>query len=128
VKRALLLMLVSACTNEVDPAWQLNHDRVIAVRMTPPRIATGEVATVDALIGRKDVAPNVVIPDAAAVDSPSGLDSLLVHTSTGWAITAPPNSASMREPPSRSGSRSRSPTPARSRSRSYGSVFTPTTR
>jgi hypothetical protein len=62
---------------------------VIAVRMTPPRIATGEVSTIDALIGRKGVPPSVVIPDTAVVDSPSGYDSVLVHSSTGWAITAP---------------------------------------
>ena len=92
MRAALIVFAFAACTNEVDPQWQLDHDRVIAVRFTPPRIATGETSTVDSLIGRKGSPPAVVVPDHARVDSPSGLDDLLVQTPTGFAVTAPPDS------------------------------------
>ena len=90
MKHALIAAVVLAgCGGDIDPAWQLDHDRVIALRSTPPRIATGEVATVTALIGRKGQPPREVDPDTAEVDSPAGLDDTLRRSSTQWTVTAP---------------------------------------
>jgi hypothetical protein len=88
VKR-LLLVALAACTNEVDPQWQLDHERVIAVRATPPRIASGETSVIDALLGHKDAPPDAGKPDDAAIESPSGLDGALAHGAAGWTVTAP---------------------------------------
>ena len=86
-----LAVMLAACTGEIDPAWQLDHDRVITVRSTPPRIAPGETAVLDTLIGHAGAPPSVSEPDAAEVVSPSGLDSALRHGPTGWTVTAPPD-------------------------------------
>ncbi len=85
------LLALAACTGDVDSAWELDHDRVIAVQMTPPRIQPGETATISALIGHKGAPPDEEVPETASVDSPSGLDRVLVATSTGWTVTAPPD-------------------------------------
>jgi hypothetical protein len=50
VKR-LLLVLAACAPAPVEPeAWQLDQDRVIAVRVTPPGILAGEHATIDGLV------------------------------------------------------------------------------
>ncbi len=87
--RRAALVLLAACTNEVDPQWQLDHERIIAVRATPPQIASGETSAIDALLGHKGAAPDVAGPDEAAVVSPSSLAGALAHGATGWTVTAP---------------------------------------
>jgi hypothetical protein len=81
--------LLAGCGNEIDPDWQLSHDRVIAVRATPPRIASGEVAELDALLGHKDRPPDDVDPDTAEVVSPASLAGTLARPSAHWTVTAP---------------------------------------
>jgi hypothetical protein len=83
---------LAACTQDVDPAWQLDHDRVITVRSTPPRIAAGEAAVLDALIGHKGAPPSEVSPDLAEVVSPSTLAAQLDHQADGWTVTVPSDS------------------------------------
>lgn len=82
-------LVVAGCTNDVDPPWQLDHDRVIAVRVTPPRIVSGDTAELDALLGRKGQPPLEVEPDTASVISPTSLEGALIRTSSGWKVTAP---------------------------------------
>lgn len=82
---------LAACTGDIDPAWQLDHDRVIAVRSTPPRIAPGEIAVLGSLLGHNGAPPSTGEPTTAAVVSPSGLDDALTHGPTGWTVTAPPD-------------------------------------
>jgi hypothetical protein len=88
-RRVAITVVLAGCGQDVDPAWQLDHDRVIAVRITPARIASGEVAEVDALIGRKAQPPIVVDPDTAEVVSPTSLAGALGRRSTRWTVTAP---------------------------------------
>jgi hypothetical protein len=84
-----LALVVAACSGEVDPEWQLDHDRVIAVRMTPPHIASGETAAIDVMLGRKDAPPTVVDPDTATVESPVALMPYLMQAADGhWSIAA----------------------------------------
>jgi hypothetical protein len=91
VKRIGLAIGLAACTGDIDPAWQLDHDRVITVRSTPPRIASGEVAVLDTLLGHKGAPPSAGEPTTAEVVSPSGLDGALAHGPAGWTVTAPPD-------------------------------------
>lgn len=86
---ALIAAALAGCTQDVDPAWQLDHERVITVRATPPRIASGEVAEIDALVGHKGQPPGDVDPDAAEVVSPTALAGALGRSSTRWTVTAP---------------------------------------
>jgi hypothetical protein len=85
----VLAVLLTGCTQGIDPAWQLDHDRVITVRSAPPRIASGEVAEIDALLGRDGQPPGEVDPDTAEVVSPASLDGALARQATRWTVTAP---------------------------------------
>lgn len=90
MKRALAIaVLVSGCTSDVDLPWQLDHDRIIAIRSTPSRIASGEVAELDALLGRFEQPPIEVVPAFAEVLSPKVLTSALMQQGGRWTVTAP---------------------------------------
>lgn len=83
------MLLVAGCGDEIDPAWQLDHDRVIAVRATPPRIAVGEAAEIDALLGRVEQPPLEVVPATVTVISPTALVGALAQQAGRWTVTAP---------------------------------------
>ncbi len=85
MKRLAVIALLGACTSDVDPPWQLDHDRVIAVRANPPRIASGEVSMITGLIGTKGNAPAENSPSTTEVVSPAALRSTL----TGSFLRAP---------------------------------------
>jgi hypothetical protein len=80
---------LAACTGDLDPAWQLDHNRIIAVRTTPPSIAAGETSTIDALLGTKGAKTSVASPELAMVVSPTSLSDTLAMTSGSWVVTAP---------------------------------------
>ena len=85
----IALVLSAGCGEDVDPAWQLDHDRIIAVRATPPRIVTGEESEIDALLGRVGEPPLEVKPATATVISPTSLSGSLMMRATGWFVVAP---------------------------------------
>jgi hypothetical protein len=80
---------LAACTGDLDPEWQLDHHRIIAVRATPPSIAPGEQATIDALLGAKGGPTSVASPEQATVVSPASLADTLTLSSGSWVVTAP---------------------------------------
>jgi len=90
---AIIAAVLAGCTQDVDPAWQLDHDRVISVRATPPRIASGETAQIDALVGHEGAPPGEVDPDTAEVVSPASLAGTLARSATHWTVTAPGEAA-----------------------------------
>jgi hypothetical protein len=49
LRYALLLLLVG-CIDPIDQQWQLDHDRVVVARATPPRIHAGDMTNLDALV------------------------------------------------------------------------------
>jgi len=83
------LVAVAACTDDSDPPWQLDHDRIIAVRATPPRIAAGDQAVVDMLVGFKGAPVAERSPDTLTVDSPASLVDALGRDADRWVVTAP---------------------------------------
>ena len=85
MKRALLLVTMAACASDVDPPWQLDHDRIIAVRATPPHIPAGATSTLDMFVGHKGAPTSMQAPDAATVVSPMSL----ADTLSGNTVTAP---------------------------------------
>jgi hypothetical protein len=85
VKKALVLVALAACTSDVDPPWQLDHDRIIAVRATPPHIPAGATSMLDMFVGHKGAPTSMQAPDAATVVSPMSL----ADTLSGNTITAP---------------------------------------
>jgi hypothetical protein len=73
VKRALVFLVVlAACGDEIDPPWELDHDRIIAVRATPPAITDG-TAQIDALLSAKGGTTSEARPEGATVISPMAL-------------------------------------------------------
>jgi hypothetical protein len=84
-----LAAAATACTGDLDPPWQLDHDRIIAVRATPPGIAAGGTSTLDALLGHKGAGTTVAPPEAAQVVSPTSLAGALAFTGGQWIVTAP---------------------------------------
>lgn len=90
------LALTAACDNTV-PAWQLDNDRIIAVRATPPGLLAGERARLDVLVTAQGVGPQVISPqlaiavpsDAAMVEVPEALRAAVAPEGGGWRVTAP---------------------------------------
>ena len=89
MRRLFVLAALAGCGNEIDPAWQLDHERIIAVRATPPHIASGEASVLDALRGHKGGAPTVDSPDTASVESPASLAPALKQSASQWVVYAP---------------------------------------
>ena len=89
--RAVVVALVglAACADDVDPPWQLDHDRIVAVRAEPPGIAAGQSSRIDALLARKGSTTSVATPELATVVSPVSLGDVLSIASGGWVVTAP---------------------------------------
>jgi hypothetical protein len=85
--------LLAGCGEDVDLPWDLDHDRIIAIRSTPSGIASGEVATLDALLGRVGQPPIEVVPATVTVLSPGSLAGALAEQDGGWTVTAPDEAA-----------------------------------
>ncbi len=84
-----LLFALVACQDPIQPEqWQLEQDRAIAVRVTPPRIQAGEHALIDGLLAHAGGPVTVTPPgDVVAVGSPLQLavNFLIDH----WEVIAP---------------------------------------
>ncbi len=91
MSRALLVVAVLAgCSGEIDPQWQLDHDRIIAVRASPNGLGVeGDTSVLDVLIGMKGAAPTDVDPDMAVVTQPVNLTGALSLVGTHWTVTQP---------------------------------------
>jgi hypothetical protein len=92
VKRLLLIAAaaaLAACGADLDEPWQLAHDRIIAVRATPPRIVSGEQSTLDLLLGYAEMPVEERAPDLAMVVSPTSLADVLAPDGGKWVVTAP---------------------------------------
>jgi len=86
---AAIAAVLVGCAGDVDPPWQLDHERIIAVRATPPRIATGDRAVLDALLGFKGAPVAEQAPEDAAVVSPASLAGAVARDGDRWVVTAP---------------------------------------
>jgi hypothetical protein len=80
---------LAACQTDLDEPWQLDHDRIIAVRAEPPRILPGQTATIDVLLGFADAPTAERSPDLAGVVSPESLRDLVSVDGGRWIVTAP---------------------------------------
>ncbi|CAN5918242.1 hypothetical protein BH11MYX3_BH11MYX3_22000 [soil metagenome] len=90
MKAAVLAVLAfTACASDVDEQWQLDHDRIIAVRASPPGLLPGERSEIDALVGAKGAAPIEQPPQLAQVISPPSLATALTMEAGKWVVTAP---------------------------------------
>lgn len=79
----------TGCMGDIDPPWQLSHDRIIAVRADPPGIAAGGTSRIDALLAHKGAMTSVATPELAIVTSPTSLSDVLSISGGTWTVTAP---------------------------------------
>ena len=89
MKYLVLLAVLVGCTDGIDEPWQLSHDRIIAVRASPPRIVAGAQSQIDTLVGRQEQRPTEETPPAAQVVSPASLADTLRFEANRWVVTAP---------------------------------------
>lgn len=90
MRLALVLVLATGCLDGIDPRWQLDHDRVVAARMTPPAIPAGGTATLDALVAHKGAPVEVMAPaQATAAFGPDALSTIVHNDGTEWTVVAP---------------------------------------
>src|SRR5262249_55673632 len=88
---AALVAATTGCVPDSDPRWQLDHDRVVAARATPPHLPAGPSATIHALIGHKG-APTTIEPPVRVVTAPgtpAALAMMATPSDTGVQVTAP---------------------------------------
>lgn len=85
----VLAFVAAGCDGDLDPPWELDHDRIVAVRATPPGIVDGERSELDALLSAKGGTTSVAPPLAATVISPPSLASAVVNDAGKWVVTMP---------------------------------------
>src|SRR5690606_23779369 len=94
VNRALLAVVLAGaalagCGTDLDEPWQLEHDRIIAVRAEPPRILPGEQARIDLFLGFETEQVTSRSPDVASVVAPMSLADTMAVDAGNWIVTAP---------------------------------------
>lgn len=92
--RAVLVLAVAACHVDLVPPWQLDQDRLVAVRVTPPHVAAGEVALVDALVahagGSTTGRTSIESPRGiTAAGAPGGLFTAVNFSIDHWEVRGP---------------------------------------
>lgn len=65
---ALTALAAAGCVSSSDPRWQLDHDRIVAVRATPAHVAAGGQMTIDALVAHDGAPVSVEQPITVAID------------------------------------------------------------
>ncbi len=86
---SVLGVVASGCVSDLDEEWQLDHDRVIAVRATPPSIVAGGRSELDGFLAVKGSTTVEQVPQAARVVAPASLASALTMEGGTWVVTAP---------------------------------------
>jgi len=89
VKRALIAIALIGCNADIDEPWQLEHDRIIAVRATPPRVAAGGTATIDLLVGYANAPVQQRPPDVVTVVAPQSMAAAVRPDGGQWSVTSP---------------------------------------
>src|SRR5262249_42727618 len=69
VKR-IAIVWVAGCAGTADPQWQLDHDRIVAVRATPSHLPPGASAKLDALVAHRESTTDVEIPVVISATGP----------------------------------------------------------
>lgn len=84
---AVTALIAAGCTDLSQP-WELDHARVLAVRLSTPGLVAGDTATVDALVSDDRGVPRVLIPSGVQIVG-AGADALTVAGDGGvWTVTA----------------------------------------
>lgn len=90
--RALLVIIVlGGCIDAVDPKWTLDHDHVVAMRLSQPGLAPGESALIDALVAHEGGPATIEEPiEAAGVTNAPSLEGAIYTDYGRWYAYGPP--------------------------------------
>ncbi|MFN0252665.1 MAG: hypothetical protein ACKV2T_37660 [Kofleriaceae bacterium] len=83
---AITFCVFAGCADVPQP-FELDHARVMAVRIEPPALAAGEVARVDVLVTDGDAGPRIAPPDEVTIAPLPGVD--IGRDTDGWYVVAP---------------------------------------
>jgi hypothetical protein len=91
VVAAAVFAALPGCS-DLSQRWELDHARVLAVRLSTPGLAAGDSAAVDVLICDDDGVPSVVAPSLVSfsptVDPDRAAAVSIVATANGWSVVA----------------------------------------
>jgi hypothetical protein len=83
----LVLVATSAACEDVPMPYDLDHARVMAVRVEPPALAAGERARIDVLV--TDAAGGPRVADAGTFTIRSPIPLAITREPDGWVVQAP---------------------------------------
>ena len=86
MKRMVLLLGLVGCADVPQP-FELDHARVMAVRMEPPALAPDAVGRIDVLVTDAERGPRLADPTAFVVTAPAGIE--VTQAATGWEVQSP---------------------------------------
>ena len=81
----VLFCVLSGCAGDLVEPWQLDHDRIVAIRATPPRMPAETTSQLEVLTANTGSTTTTRAPDSAQVVSPPSLAGAV----TGATVTAP---------------------------------------
>ncbi|MBA3542112.1 MAG: hypothetical protein H0T79_21030 [Deltaproteobacteria bacterium] len=84
-----LSLFAVGCAADLDEQWDLDHDRIIAVRATKPGLLPGEQTELIGLIGRDGDKTFEQVPQIAGVVMPMSLAGAVTFDRGQWLVTAP---------------------------------------
>lgn len=85
---ALTTWPLAACT-PINESWELDHARVIAVRLDPPSLGPGQQGKLTALVVSDDGTPMEITPAIAIVPTQDAVTNAAIKIETGtWAVVA----------------------------------------
>lgn len=85
----IIAVFAAGCVGDLVEQWQLDHDRIVAVRAEPPGIVSGERAMLASLVAFTDAPAEERSPELATVVSPPELADALALDAGAWVVTAP---------------------------------------
>ncbi len=90
--RAVLViaMLATGCIDAIDPKWTLDHDHIVAMRLSRPGLAPGESALIDALVAHEGAPVTIEEPlEAAGVTTAPSLEGAIYTDGGRWYAYGP---------------------------------------
>ncbi len=86
MKCMVLVLGLVGCADVPQP-FELDHARVMAVRMEPPALAPDAVGRIDVLVTDAERGPRLADPTAFVVTAPAGIE--VTQAATGWEVQSP---------------------------------------
>jgi hypothetical protein len=85
-----LVLFAAGCIDEIDPKWTLDHDHVVAMRLSQPGLAPGESALIDALVAHDGSPVTIEEPiEAAGITNAPSLEGAIYTDAGRWYAYGP---------------------------------------